>query len=104
MKEKHFPTVTREIAQYRYNREAREVLPQVILKICKAIEDTYGRLAPSVYDNDEYEKNRMACLQEVINDKHFSEKSGSTFVNAVDSKEINRWIAASKYNFNYSFS
>lgn len=67
-------------------------MPRIILKICEAIEDAYGRLAVSVYDNDEYEKNRMACLQEVINDKHLSEKSGSTFLHIIDRKEIDKWI------------
>lgn len=96
IKEKHFPTVTREIAVYRYNREARDVLPHIIQKICEAIEDAYGRLAPSVYDNDEYEKNRMACLQEIINDKHFSEKTGSSFLHVINPKEIEDWIVKSE--------
>lgn len=93
MKEKHFPTVTRDIATYRFNREAREVVPHVIQKLCEAIEDAHGRLAPSVYDNNDYEKNRMACLQEIINDKHFSEKNGSTFCHIIDRSEIEQWIA-----------
>lgn len=99
IKEKHFPTVTREIAVYRYNREARDVLPHIIQKICEAIEDAYGRLAPNVYDNEEYEKNRMTCLQEIINDKHFSEKNGSTFIHVINPKEIEDWIAKSEYFF-----
>lgn len=87
-KEKHFPTVTRELASFRYNREARDVLPQVIQTICEAIEDSYGRLTPTVYENESYEKNRMVCLQDVINDKHFDEKMGSTFVNVIDRNAI----------------
>lgn len=97
IKEKHFPTVTREIAVYRYNREARDVLPHIVQKICEAIQDTYGRLAPSVYDNEEYEKNRMTCLQEIINDKHFSEKNGSTFLHVINKKEIEDWISKSEH-------
>lgn len=99
IKEKHFPTVTREIAVYRYKREARDVLPIIIKKICGAIEDTYGRLAPSVYDNEEYEKNRMTCLQEIINDKHYSEKNGSTFLHVINKKEIEDWISKSEQYF-----
>lgn len=95
IKEKHFPTVTREISVYRYKREARDVLPHIIQKICEAIEEAYGRLTPNVYDNDEYEKNRMACLQEIINDKHFSEKNGSSFIHVINKKEIDDWIAKS---------
>lgn len=97
IKEKHFPTVTREISVYRYNREARDVFPHIVQKICEAIEDTYGRLTPSVYDNVDYEKNRMSCLQEIINDKHFSEKTGSSFVHVINKKEIEDWIAKGKF-------
>lgn len=95
--EKHFPTVTREINAYRYKGDGRDVVPHIIQKVCEAIEDAYGRLAPSVFDNDVYEKSRMACLQEIINDKHLSEKNGSTFLNVIDKNEINDWIAKSKY-------
>lgn len=104
IKEKHFPTVTREISVYRYNREARDVLPHIIQKICEAIEEAYGRLSPNVYANDEYEKNRMACLQEIINDKHFSEKNGSSFIHVINPKEIEEWIAKSEYLFQSDFS
>lgn len=83
---------------YRYNREARDVFPHIIQKICEAIEDTYGRLTPSVYDNDEYEKNRMSCLQEIINNKHFSEKTGSSFLHVINKKEIEDWIAKGKFD------
>lgn len=96
VKEKHFPTVSREIAVYRYKQEARDVLPHIIQKICEAIEDAYGRLAPNVYDNEDYEKNRMACLQEIINDKHLSEKNGSTFLQVINHKEIEDWIVKSE--------
>lgn len=72
------------------------MLPHIIQKVCEAIEDTYGRLTPNAFDNDVYEKSRMSCLQEIINDKHFSEKNGSTFLNVIDKKEIDEWIAKSK--------
>lgn len=94
--EKHFPTVTREINKFRYKEEGRDVLPHIIQKVCEAIEDTYGRLTPSVFDNEVYEKSRMTCLQEIINDKHHSEKMGSTFVNVFNKDEIDEWIAKSK--------
>lgn len=96
VKEKHFPTVSREIARYRFKQEARDILPHIIQKICEAIEDAYGRLTPNVYVNDEYEKNRMACLQEIINDKHLSEKTGSTFLHVINHKEIEDCIAKSE--------
>lgn len=80
--------MTRELAPFRYNRDARDVLPQVIQTICEAIEDSYGRLAPTVYENQAYEKNRMVCLQDIINDKHLDEKMGSTFVNVIDRNAI----------------
>lgn len=98
-KDKHFPTVAREINEIRHNREARDYVPQLIEKICEAIEDAYGRLTASVYDSEEYDKNRMRCNLEAINDKHFSEKTGTSFCHLVDRKEIDEWVAKSEYIF-----
>lgn len=71
-------------------------MPHIIQKVCEAIEDTYGRLTPSAFDNEVYEKSRMSYLQEIINDKHHSEKNGSTFINVINKQEIDEWIAQSK--------
>lgn len=100
-KEKHFPTVTRELAPFRYNRDARDVLPQVIQTICEAIEDSYGRLTPTVYEHELYKKNRMVCLQDVINDKHFDEKMGSTFVHVIDRNAITESIKSKLHGFSF---
>lgn len=86
-KEKHFPTVTREFAAWRNNQSARGILSNALQTLCEAIEDKYGRLAPNVCDIDAFEKNRVACIQDVINDKHIDEKMGSTFEH-IDLKSI----------------
>lgn len=41
----------------------------------------------------------MTCLQEIINDKHYSEKNGSTFLHVINKKEIEDWIAKSEHIF-----
>lgn len=63
-------------------------MPKVLQSICESIEDTHGRLTPNVYDNNNYMKNRMRYLQDAINDRHFDEKMGSTFINVIDRKAI----------------
>lgn len=67
-------------------------MPKVLQSICEAIEDTHGRLTPNVYENNNYTKNRMRYLQDTINDRHFDEKMGSTFVNVIDRKAIQEAI------------
>lgn len=86
--EKHFPTVIREISAFRYNKDARDIMPRILQGICEAVEDSHGRLTPFVYEYNSYMRNRMKCLQEVIADRHFDEKQGSTFVNVIDRKAI----------------
>lgn len=80
----------------RNNGNARDILPGVIQSICEAIEDTYGRLSPNVYDEEKYNKNRMVCLQEVISDKHFDEKMGSTFLHLIDRHSISKQVEGNK--------
>lgn len=88
--------MSREITVYRFNPDAREILPRIILKVCSAIDNQYGRLTPFVFEHDEYQKNRMGCLQKLINEQHLVEKSGSTFLHLVDRKEIDQWIETRK--------
>lgn len=86
--EKHFPTAHREIEQFRYNRDAREVMPRVIQSICEAIEDSYGRMTPNVYEDASFSRNRTRILQEILSDRHLDEKMGSSFINVIDRQLI----------------
>lgn len=63
-------------------------MPRVLQGICEAIEDTHGRLTPFVYEYNSYMRNRMKCLHDIVADRHFDEKMGSTFINVVDRKAI----------------
>lgn len=85
--------MTRELVRLRANPDARDIFPTVIQAICEAIEDKYGRLTPCVYEEELYNKTRMKCLQEAINDKHLDEKMGSTFLHLIDHANIEAQIA-----------
>ncbi|KAG4071942.1 hypothetical protein HA402_006103 [Bradysia odoriphaga] len=100
--EKHFPTVIREISAFRYNKDARDIMPRILQGVCEAIEDQYGRLTPFVYEYNSYMRNRMKCLQEIVADRHFDEKLGSTFINIIDRKAIADAITSGNKNFNLS--
>ncbi|XP_059608342.1 uncharacterized protein CG7065-like [Phlebotomus argentipes] len=98
--DKHYPSCVREFGEFRYQKEARPVLTKVIQSICAAIEETHGRLTPSVHDKDEYERNKMKYLTEVISEKHFDEKTGPKFVKLVDKVKIADMIRRSKISLN----
>lgn len=82
--EKHFPTVIRELEEFRFKRDCRNAVIVAVAKVCDAIEDHHGRLQPNVHDCLEYNKNPMKFLQEAISEKHFDEKTGPNFVRFVD--------------------
>ncbi|XP_055704055.1 uncharacterized protein CG7065 isoform X2 [Phlebotomus papatasi] len=98
--EKHYPSCVRELGDYRFQKDARPVLTKIVGNICAAIEETHGRLAPSVHDKDEYERNRMKYLTDVINEKHFDEKTGPKFVKLVDKAKIIDMVRRSKISLN----
>lgn len=94
--EKHFPTTLREIGPIRFNKEAhkRKIVQELIENVCRTIEDFHGRLTPSVHLVNDYEKNHQKYLQEVIFDKHFDERMGPNFKDAVDKKVIDLFFAS----------
>lgn len=94
--EKHYPSCVRELGDYRFHKDARPVLTKIVGNICAAIEETHGRLTPSVHDKDEYERNKMKYLTDVINEKHFDEKTGPKFVKLVDKAKIIDMVRRSK--------
>ncbi|XP_063708064.1 uncharacterized protein CG7065-like [Culicoides brevitarsis] len=92
--EKHFPGVIKEIGPIRFNKEASKLhVPQEIVeRVCKSIEDYHGRLTPNVHPAKDYEQNKMKYLQEAIFDKHFDERTGPKFIDAVDRKAIENFF------------
>lgn len=87
LQEKHYPTVIKEIHPYRFVKD-REIMTRIMQTICEAIEDTHGRLSPTVYEFKTYEKSKARVLQLVNCDKHLDEKMGSSFVHVIDHKAI----------------
>uniref|UniRef100_A0A336MV66 CSON007751 protein n=1 Tax=Culicoides sonorensis TaxID=179676 RepID=A0A336MV66_CULSO len=96
--EKHFPSVIKEIGPVRFNKEAlkRRIPQEIIEQVCKSIEDYHGRLKPNVHPAKDYEDNKMKYLQEAIFDKHFDERTGPNFVDAVDKKVIDLFYKTHK--------
>lgn len=76
------------LGQYRHNPNAKSVLSGVIDAVCDSIEDTYGRMVPSVFENNDYTTNRAVYMKRLARERHFDEKSGATFVEVVDHKAI----------------
>lgn len=94
VQEKHFPTLFREIEPYKFDRDALKVMPRVVQSVCETIEDAYGRLAPLVFENETYTQNSSICIDAARNERHFDEKNGSTFVDAIDTQAIREAISA----------
>ncbi len=77
------------LSQYRQHANAKSVLAGVIEAVCDSIEDAYGRMVPNVFENNDYTTNRAVYMKRLARERHFDEKSGSTFVQrVVDHKAI----------------
>lgn len=63
-------------------------MPRVLQSVCEAIEDSLGRMTPSVHDIRNYTKNRARIHQEVNAEKHIDEMMGNTFIHIIDRKSI----------------
>lgn len=69
---------------WRNNKEYKKLVPTVVQNIAEAIEIKYGRTTPFIVDKDLFEANKKKYYDEAVNDKHFSEKNGPTFINLVN--------------------
>lgn len=76
------------LSQYRQQTSAKNVLAGVIEAVCDSIEVSYGRMVPMVFENNDYTTNRAMYMKKLAGERHFSEKSGSTFVGVIDHKAI----------------
>lgn len=76
------------LAQYRHHTRAKNVLAGVIEAVCDSIEDTYGRMVPNVFENNDYTTNRAMYMKKLSKERHLDEKSGATFVEVIDHKAI----------------
>lgn len=54
----HYPGLVGNIKPFLSQSNAEKVLAAVVDKICMAIEEVYGRLTPTVYENAEFMKKR----------------------------------------------
>lgn len=63
-------------------------MPRVVQSICESIEDVYGRLCPLTFDHAIYTQNNSVCIEAALNEKHFDERHGSSFVDAIDRQAI----------------
>lgn len=86
--EKHFPTVLRELAPLRFNNRSKAYFPRLCTYICEQIEDSLGRLAPSVVEANEFARSRVRIINAIINDRHLDESVGSSFVHLIDQRVI----------------
>ncbi|XP_050100622.1 uncharacterized protein CG7065-like isoform X2 [Anopheles aquasalis] len=89
--ERHYATVMKVIAPYRSapGADAKDsVFCRVVQTICEAIEDHHGRMVPSVYDADDFGRNRAKYIQGVKFGKHCDEQTGPKFVELIDKKVL----------------
>ncbi|XP_060523049.1 uncharacterized protein CG7065-like isoform X2 [Cylas formicarius] len=87
--QKHFPTCYRALAPYMTKQYKRNW--QIALqKIAEAIEVKYGRLRPFSIEKDKFEQERMNFIQLINRGKHFSELSGTTFIELVVHDELTK--------------
>lgn len=85
---KHYPTTTATIMQYLNRPNSEKVLSGQVEKLCAAIEDNYGRLTPTVYDCNEFNKNRRFYIDKIGASRHFVERPAYMFDNYFDLKLI----------------
>ncbi|XP_055842843.1 uncharacterized protein CG7065 [Episyrphus balteatus] len=88
--EKHFPTAVRELAPIRYKPDSRPTTAQLIAGICDAIEHHYGRLSCTVYHADDFRSIRDRITEEINGKYHYDEKTGPSFINAIDRELLSK--------------
>lgn len=87
--DKHYPTLMKELGEFRYDNEARVAVIKVLEEVSMAVQKHHGRLQPLVVEENLYKgADRMRCLQQIVGGKHFSELMGPSFVNLIDKKKI----------------
>lgn len=84
----HYPSLVANIKPYLSQSNAEKLLTAVLEKICMAIEESYGRLAPTVFETAEFTKNRNALINQIKNGRHFDEASGSVIDYNINLKEV----------------
>lgn len=84
----HYPGLVQSIKPFLSRTNAEKVLAAVVEKICLAIEDSYGRLLPSVYDNSEFVKNRNKYIRKIKLGRHLAEDTGALVDFSIDLNEI----------------
>lgn len=94
--EKHFPTAIKELASFRYDRDAKVAVIKTIEEVCLAVEAHHGRAQPLVVDAAMYEQEKMRFLTLILSACHASESSGPSFANLVNKTKIQDMIRTMK--------
>lgn len=63
-------------------------MPRVVQSVCESIEDRYGRLSPLVFDHETFQQEKNICIEAALNERHFDEKHGSSFIESIDRQSI----------------
>lgn len=102
IQEKHFPTLLKEVHCYRSSKDHRDVMTRIMITACEAIEDKFGRLAPSVYIQKLFDQNPLQVIQSINAEKHLDEKQGSTFLDIIDHKAIKSYLQGRNNSYGQS--
>ncbi|XP_023300058.2 uncharacterized protein CG7065 [Lucilia cuprina] len=82
--EKHYPSAVRECQPVKYKPNSHNIMILIVQRLAEAIEDHHGRLLVSVMNADDFRKRKTILTEQIMKKKHFDEKNGPNFLNAID--------------------
>lgn len=97
LQEKHFPTAMRQVNSFQYGSKELAIKPTILSALSEAIDETYGRMTPTTYENTFFETHQV-FIKHIMNSKeHFSESRGHTIVEIIDRDSIEDTIKGWNY-------
>ncbi|KAK4873888.1 hypothetical protein RN001_013248 [Aquatica leii] len=87
--QRHFTRCFRALAPY-ITKQYKRNWQLAMQKIAEAIENKFGRLKPHVAEAETFTGKRMYFQNLVANGRHLSEKSGVTFEDLIDEKQLTK--------------
>ncbi|KAK4873891.1 hypothetical protein RN001_013251 [Aquatica leii] len=87
--QRHFTKCFRALAPY-ITKQYKRNWQSATQKIAEEIENKFGRLKPHVAEAETFTEKRMHFQNLVANGRHLSEKSGVTFEELIDEKELTK--------------
>ncbi|KAF5296408.1 hypothetical protein FQR65_LT01395 [Abscondita terminalis] len=85
--QRHFTKCFRALAPY-ITKQYKRNWQSTMQKIAEAIEERFGRLKPHVLEAETFAEKRMHFQNLVAASRHISERSGVTFENLIDEKQL----------------